>query len=102
MMGLKNIAGHDAAIFLFRFTLKPDRAISFDVNEEIVKEMPAGLSDKITPLAHACCETLARYRHLSLLSTIMDGYIRKSCRRNLTTQRSYERQYALLFRPKAY
>ena len=30
---------------------------------------------KIKPLVHACCETLLRYRHLSVSNTIMDGNI---------------------------
>ena len=31
------------------------------------------IDEKMKPLAHACCETLSRYRHLSINTTIMDG-----------------------------
>ena len=31
------------------------------------------IDEKMKPLAHACCETLSRYRHLSISPTIMDG-----------------------------
>src|SRR2546421_6659954 len=33
------------------------------------------VDEKIKPLVHACCETLLRYRHLSVSDTIMDGNI---------------------------
>ena len=31
------------------------------------------IDEKTKPLIHACCETLLRYRHLSVSNTIMDG-----------------------------
>src|SRR5919109_3939309 len=33
------------------------------------------IDEKLKPLAHVCCETLLRYRHLSVSNTIMDGNI---------------------------
>jgi hypothetical protein len=33
------------------------------------------VDEKLKPLAHACCETLLRYKHLSVSNTIMDGNI---------------------------
>src|SRR5215470_2415972 len=33
------------------------------------------VDEKLKPLAHACCETLSRYRHLRVSHTIMDGNI---------------------------
>ena len=36
-------------------------------------DMYHDIDDRLKPLAHACCETLSRYRHLSVSSTIMDG-----------------------------
>lgn len=38
-------------------------------------DMYEDLDEKIKPLAHACCETLSRYRLLSVSDTIMDGTI---------------------------
>ncbi len=73
-MNLKNIAGNDASIFLFRFELL-SKGIDFVVNEAIAEDMHQDLDDKMKPLVHACCETLLRYRHLSVGNTIMDGYI---------------------------
>ena len=72
MNNLKNLAGNDCAIFLFRFELQPGNAISFVINQEIYMDMYEDLNDEIKPLAHACCETLARYRHQSVSTTIMD------------------------------
>jgi hypothetical protein len=72
MNNLKNLAGNDVAIFLFRFEIHGN-AISFVVNQEIFMGMYEDLDEKIKPLAHACCETLSRYRHLSVSDTIMDG-----------------------------
>ena len=37
------------------------------------KDMYQEVDEKLKPLAHACCETLSRYRHLSISPTIMDG-----------------------------
>src|SRR5687768_15507102 len=33
------------------------------------------VDEQLKPLVHACCETLLRYRHLSVSDTIMDGTI---------------------------
>ena len=73
-MNLKNIAGNDASIFLFRFELL-SKGIDFVVNEAIAEDMHQDLDDKMKPLVHACCETLLRYKHLSVGNPIMDGYI---------------------------
>jgi hypothetical protein len=72
MFGLKNLAGNDVSIFLFRFEIHGN-AISFVVNQEIAMDMYEDIDEKLKPLAHACCETLSRYRHLSASNTIMDG-----------------------------
>src|SRR3989440_2256396 len=72
MNNLKNLAGNDVAIFLFRFEIHGN-AISFVVNQEIAMDMYEDVDEKLKPLAHACCETLSRYRHLSVSNTIMDG-----------------------------
>jgi len=52
MHGLKNLAGNDVAIFLFRFELH-DNAISFVVNQEIAMDMYEDIDEKVKPLAHA-------------------------------------------------
>ena len=72
MNNLKNLAGSDVAIFLFRFEIHGN-AISFVINQEIGMDMYKDIDAKLKPLAHACCETLSRYRHLSVSDTIMDG-----------------------------
>ena len=72
MNNLKNLAGNDVSIFLFRFEILSN-GIRFVINEAIGQDMYQDLDEKIKPLAHACCETLARYRHLSVGPTIMDG-----------------------------
>jgi len=69
---LKNIAGNDVSIFLFRFELRGN-AIDFVLNEAIAEDMYPDIDEKMKPLVHACCETLLRYRHLSVSNTIMDG-----------------------------
>jgi hypothetical protein len=69
---LKNIAGSDVSIFLFRFELRGD-GIDFVLNEAIAADMYQDVDEKMTPLVHACCETLLRYRDLSVSNTIMDG-----------------------------
>lgn len=74
MSNLENLAGNDVAIFLFRFEIHGN-AISFVINQEIFMDMYEDLDEQIEPLAHACCETLLRYRHLSVSDTIMDGDI---------------------------
>ena len=72
MNGLKNLAGNDVACFLFRFEIHGN-AISFVINQGIGEDMYPDVDEKMKPLAHACCETLSRYRHLSISPTIMDG-----------------------------
>jgi len=71
---LKNLAGNDVSIFLFRFELRGN-GIDFVLNEAIAADMYQDVDAKLKPLAHACCETLLRYRHLSVSNTIMDGNI---------------------------
>ena len=71
---MKNIAGHDVSIFLFRFELRGN-GIDFVLNEAIAADMYHDVNEHITPLIHACCETLLRYRHLSVNNVIMDGHI---------------------------
>jgi len=74
MNHLKNLAGNDVSIFLFRFELSGN-GINFVLNEVIVADMYQDVDEKLKPLAHACCETLLRYKHLSVSNTIMDGNI---------------------------
>jgi len=74
MHHVKNIAGNAVSIFLFRFELSSN-GINFVVNEAIAADMYPDVDEKLQPLAHACCETLLRYRHLSVSNTIMDGNI---------------------------
>src|SRR5437660_4845373 len=74
MNNLKNVAGNDVSLFLFRFELRSN-GIDFVLNKAIAADMYQDVDEKIKPLAHACCETLVRYRHLSVSSTIMDGNI---------------------------
>jgi len=71
-VNLKNIAGNDVSIFLFRFELRGN-SIDFVLNEAIAADMYPDIDEKTKPLIHACCETLLRYRHLSVSNTIMDG-----------------------------
>src|SRR5262245_64862080 len=74
MDSLKNLAGNDVSIFLFRFDVH-SHAIDFVVNQAIAADMYPDVDAQLKPLAHACCETLLRYRHLSVSHTIMDGNI---------------------------
>ena len=74
MNKLKNLAGNDVSIFLFRFELRGN-GINFVVNQAIAEDMYQDVDEQLKPLAHACCETLLRYRHLSVSNTIMDGNI---------------------------
>jgi hypothetical protein len=71
---VKNIAGNDVSIFLFRFELR-GHGVDFVLNEGIAADMYQDVDEEMKPLVHACCETLLRYRHLSVSSTIMDGNI---------------------------
>jgi len=74
MNSIKNLAGNDVSVFLFRFELRGN-GIDFVLNEAIAADMYPEVDEKLKPLAHACCETLLRYRHLSVSNTIMDGNI---------------------------
>src|SRR5919109_5593807 len=74
MDSLKNLAGNDVSIFLFRFDVHGN-AIDFVINQAIAADMYQEVDEQLKPLAHACCETLLRYRHLSVSDTIMDGNI---------------------------
>jgi hypothetical protein len=74
MNNLKNLAGNDVSLFLFRFELSGN-GIHFVLNKAIAADMYQDVDERIKPLAHACCETLLRYRHLSVSNTIMDGNI---------------------------
>ncbi|WP_143855544.1 hypothetical protein [Nostoc sp. 'Peltigera membranacea cyanobiont' 232] len=69
---MKNIAGNDVSIFLFQFELC-GYGIDFVLNEVIASDMYQDVDEKIKPLVHACCETLSRYKHLSISKVIMDG-----------------------------
>lgn len=71
---MKNLAGNDVAIFLFRFDLRGD-GIDFVVNEAIAADRYEDVDARLKPLAHACGETLLRYKPLSVSTTIMDGNI---------------------------
>src|SRR5262245_28843100 len=71
---VKNLAGNDVSLFLFRFELRSN-GIDFVLNEAIAADMYRDIDEQLQPLAHACCETLLRYRHLSVSHTIMDGNI---------------------------
>ena len=73
-VNLKNIAGNEVSIFLFRFELRGN-GIDFVLNEAIAEDMYPDINEQMQPLVHACCETLLRYRHLSVSHTIMDGNI---------------------------
>src|SRR5712692_10713679 len=74
MNNLQNVAGNDVSLFLFRFALRGN-GINFVLNKAIAADMYQDVDEKIKPLAHACCETLSRYRRLSVSNTIMDGNI---------------------------
>ena len=69
---MQNIAGNDVSIFLFRFELR-DQGIDFVLNETIAADMYPDVDEELKPLVHACCDTLLRYRHLSVSNTMMDG-----------------------------
>src|SRR5215831_10448817 len=72
MDSLKNLAGNDVSIFLFRFDVHSN-VIDFVINQAIAADMYPDVDEQLKPLAHACCETLLRYKHLSVSTTIMDG-----------------------------
>ncbi len=74
MHHMKNVAGNAVSIFLFRYELS-SHGINFVLNEAIAADMYPDVEEKLQPHTHACCETLLRYRHLSVSDTIMDGNI---------------------------
>jgi hypothetical protein len=55
-VNLKNIAGNDVAIFLFRFELSEGNRIDFVVNEAIAEDKYPDIDAKMKPLVHVCCE----------------------------------------------
>lgn len=71
---MKNLAGHAASLFLFRFDIHRG-GINFVMNEAIAEDLYSETELKLRPLVHACSETLLRYKALCIGSTIMDGYI---------------------------
>ncbi|OAI00895.1 hypothetical protein A1353_18975 [Methylomonas methanica] len=71
---MKNNAGNDLSLFLFRFELR-GAGIDFVLNEGIAADMYPDIETKLKPIVHSCCETLLRYRRLSVSITIMDGGI---------------------------
>ncbi len=71
---MKNLAGNPVSIFLFRFEIISS-GITFVVNESIAEDMYDNIDKEIIPLAHACCQTLLRYKDRSIGNTIMDGNI---------------------------
>ena len=71
---VKNLAGNAVSLFLFRFELCGN-GIDFVLNQAIAADMYHDIDEQLKPLAHVCCETLLRYRHLSVSNTIMDGNI---------------------------
>lgn len=62
---MKNLAGNDVSIFLFRFDMSGN-GVDFVMNEGIAADMYEDVDEKLIPLAHACCETLSRYKELSV------------------------------------
>jgi len=92
-MNMKNLAGNPVSIFLFRFVLHGD-GISFVLNESIAEDMYQDIDEKIKPLVHACCETLLRYRHLSVGNTIMDGNILEDGQFEVMLSRGLGRHFA--------
>jgi hypothetical protein len=52
-MELKNIAGNEASIFLFRFELRGGNGIDFVLNEAIAADMHQDIDDQMKPLVHA-------------------------------------------------
>ncbi len=73
-MRMRNLAGTEVAIFLFRFDLK-NNGIDFVLNEMIAEDMYPDIDKRLQPLIQVCSETLLRYKHLSVTPTIMDGTI---------------------------
>jgi hypothetical protein len=61
-------------IFLFRFDVIRDK-IEFVLNEQIAYNMYPDCEKRLRPLVITSCQTLLKYRHLSVSKTIMDGNI---------------------------
>lgn len=74
LANMRNIAGNDVSIFLFRFEQHP-RGIDFVLNEAIAEDMQPDIDAKLAPLVHACSHTLMRHMHQSIGNIIMDGNI---------------------------
>ncbi len=73
MNHVKNGAGNVVSLFLFRFEFSGN-GINFVVNEAIAADMYPEVDDQLKPLAHACCETLLRYKHVSVSNIIRSIY----------------------------
>lgn len=71
---MKNLAGHDVSIYLFRFVLRKS-AISFVLNEAIAEDLYPESERQLQPLVQACSETLLRHKTHCQANTIMDGNI---------------------------
>lgn len=74
MANMRNIAGNDVSIFLFRFEQHP-RGIDFVLNEAIAEDMQPDIEARLAPLVDACGRALMRHMHLSIGNIIMDGNI---------------------------
>ena len=74
MANLRNIAGNDVSIFLFRFE-QHSRGLDFVLNETIAADMQPDIDAKLAPLVDACGRALMRHKHLSIGNIIMDGNI---------------------------
>ncbi len=70
---MKNIAGNEISIFLFRFELH-GRGIDFVLNEEIAADMYPDVNEELTPLVHACSETLLRYLRIPVMADSRSGH----------------------------
>lgn len=74
MIIMKNLAGHDVSIFLFRF--EPLKGgIDFVLNEDIAKDLYPETGLQLQPLIQACGETLIRYKGICNGKIIMDGNV---------------------------
>jgi len=73
MNHVNNGAGNAVSLFLFRFEFSGN-GINFVLNEAIAADMYPDVDEKLKPLAHACGETLLRYKHLSVSNIIRSIY----------------------------
>ena len=71
---MKNLAGNEVAIFMYRFVFKKN-GIQFVLNESLAEDMYPDIEARIEPLVQACGDTLLRYRDLCQGDIIMDGNI---------------------------